>query len=75
MVPAAAGDDASPSTYVLQSRLFYYAFLTFVFEAIFNSYLTANFSANPSYIEDKRKKAIPDQLDEKYILTKQAMYV
>jgi hypothetical protein len=56
---AAAGEAASPSTCISQSHLFYYAFLTFAFEAIRKSYLTVNSSTNPSYTEDKRKKAIP----------------
>jgi hypothetical protein len=76
VVPAAGaeGDVASPSTCTSHSHLFYYVFLTFAFEAIRNSYLTAHSSANPSYTEDKRKKAIPVQSGGKYILTKQAIW-
>jgi len=70
---AAAGDVASPFTCNSQSHFFFYAFLTFAFEDIRSSYLTANSLANPSYTEDKRKEAIPVQLDGKYIVTKQAI--
>jgi len=71
---AAAGDVASPSTCTSQSHLFYYAFLTFALEDIRSSYLTANSLENLFYTEDKRKGAIPAQLDGKYVGYSESKY-
>jgi hypothetical protein len=68
---AAVEDVVSPSTCAPQTHLFSYTFLTFAFEAIRNSYLTANSSAHSSYTKVKSKKAIPVQLGGKYIFIKQ----